>query len=307
MKFPVFPEQASSVSRQIDLLYFALIAVSAVMLALIFLTIIYFVFKYRRGKMVDRTPARLPEMKIEIAWTVLPLLLMMGMFAWGADLYFKVERPPPDALEINVIGKQWMWKVQHPEGNREINELHVPAGRNVRLTMASQDVIHSFFIPAFRTKQDVVPGRYTTEWFRATKPGSYHLFCAEYCGTQHSGMIGRVVVMKPAEYQTWLTRGQPGSTLAQAGEKLFRDLGCSGCHMGSSIVRAPPLEGLYGKPVPLQSGQIVIADEGYIRDSILLPNSQISAGYEAVMPSFQGHISEEQLLELIAYIKSLRR
>ena len=307
MKFPVFPEQASSVSRQIDLLYFALIAVSAVMLALIFLTIIYFVFKYRRGKMVDRTPARLPEMKIEIAWTVLPLLLMMGMFAWGADLYFKVERPPPDALEINVIGKQWMWKVQHPEGNREINELHVPAGRNVRLTMASQDVIHSFFIPAFRTKQDVVPGRYTTEWFRATKPGSYHLFCAEYCGTQHSGMNGRVVVMKPAEYQTWLTRGQPGSTLAQAGEKLFRDLGCSGCHMGSSIVRAPPLEGLYGKPVPLQSGQIVIADEGYIRDSILLPNSQISAGYEAVMPSFQGHISEEQLLELIAYIKSLRR
>ena len=171
MKFAVFPEQASSISRQIDSLYFALTAVSAVMLALIFLTIIYFVFKYRRGKMVDRTPARLPEMKIEITWTVLPLLLMMGMFAWGADLYFKVKRPPPDALEINVIGKQWMWKVQHPEGNREINELHVPAGRNVRLTMASQDVIHSFFIPAFRTKQDVVPGRYTTTWFTPTKTG----------------------------------------------------------------------------------------------------------------------------------------
>ena len=208
-------------------------------------------------------------------------------------------------MEINVIGKQWMWKVQHPEGNREINELHVPVGRNVKLTLASQDVIHSFFLPSFRTKMDVVPGRYTTEWFQATKIGSYHLFCAEYCGTKHSGMVGRVVVMDPADYEDWLTKGQPGPTLVQEGERLFRELGCSGCHLGSSIVRAPPLEGLYGKPVPLQSGVIVIADEGYIRDSILLPNNQVTAGYEPVMPTYQGHVTEEEILELIAYIKSL--
>ena len=305
MRFPVFPEQASTIARSVDNLYFALTTLSGVMVLLIFLTILYFCFKYRRGKKADRRPARLPQTTIEVTWIVIPLLLMMGVFAWGANVYFTQQRPPPGALEINVIGKQWMWKVQHPEGNREINELHVPVGRNVKLTLASQDVIHSFFLPSFRTKMDVVPGRYTTEWFQATRTGVYHLFCAEYCGTKHSGMVGQVFVMDPAEYQAWLTRGSPGSTLAQAGERRFRELGCSGCHMGSSVVRAPPLEGLYGKPVPLQNGQVVVADEGYIRDSILLPNAQITAGYDAVMPSFQGHITEDELLEIIAYIKSL--
>jgi cytochrome c oxidase subunit 2 len=268
-------------------------------------TIVYFVFKYRRGKQANRAPPSFPQMPFEIAWTVIPLLLMMGMFAWGANLYFTVERPPPDALEINVVGKQWMWKIQHPEGNREINELHVPVGRIVKLTMASQDVIHSFFLPNFRIKQDVVPGRYTTEWFKAEKTGTFYLFCSEFCGTQHSGMIGRVVVMDPPAYERWLGNGQPTSTLVRSGERLFRELGCSGCHVGSSVIRAPPLEGLFGKPVPLETREVVTADEGYIRDSILLPNKQITAGYQPLMPSFQGRVSEEELLELIAYIKDL--
>jgi cytochrome c oxidase subunit 2 len=305
MKLPVFPDQASTIARSIDQLYLALTGLSALMVMLIFLTIAFFLFKYRRGKKVNRGPAHIPQTAIEVTWIVIPLLLMMGVFAWGAHVYFQQQRPPPGAMEINVVGKQWMWKVQHPEGNREINELHVPVGRIVRLTLASQDVIHSFYLPAFRTKMDVVPGRYTSEWFQATKIGSYHLFCAEFCGTKHSGMVGRVIVMDPADYENWLSAGRPATTMAQEGERLFRELGCSGCHVGNSVVRAPPLEGLYGKPVPLQNGQMVKADEGYIRDSILLPNNQITAGYQPLMPTYQGHINEEQLLQLIAYIKSL--
>ncbi|HVV01104.1 MAG TPA: c-type cytochrome, partial [Verrucomicrobiae bacterium] len=191
------------------------------------------------------------------------------------------------------------------EGNREIDELHVPVGRVIKLNLASQDVIHSFFLPAFRVKKDVIPGYYTKEWFEPTRVGTYHIFCAEYCGTQHSGMIGKVIVMNPADYQKWLEAGRPASTLAESGERLFRNLGCSGCHMGSSVVRAPPLEGIFGKPVPLQSGQVVIADDSYIRDSIMLPLAQIAAGYQPVMPSYQGRVSEEEVLQIIAYIKSL--
>ena len=244
-------------------------------------------------------------MAIEVSWTVIPTLLFMGAFAWGAVVYFDIQHVPEGTIHINVVGKQWMWKIQHPSGNREIDELHVPVGRVVKLTMASQDVIHSFFIPAFRIKQDVVPGRYTTEWFVATKPGTYHLFCAEYCGKDHSGMIGKVVVMKPEDYEAWLVKGAPADTLVQSGERLFRELGCSGCHMGTGVVRAPPLEGLFGRPTPLQNRELVIADEAYIRDSILLPEKQITAGYEPLMPSYQGRLEEDQLLELIAYIRSL--
>jgi cytochrome c oxidase subunit 2 len=275
------------------------------MLIIIFGPMLYFLFKYRRGKPADRRPIRLPQTTMELTWTIIPFIIMMGMFAWGANLYFNVERPPSNAMELNVVGKQWMWKIQHPEGNREINELHVPAGRIVKLLLASQDVIHSFFLPEFRIKQDVVPGRYTTEWFKADKIGTYHLFCSEFCGTSHSHMIGRVIVMNPTDYQNWLTQGQPGSTLARAGERLFRELGCSGCHVGQSVVRAPPLEGLFGKPVPLSNREVVIADEAYLRDSILLPAKQIVAGYTNDMPSFTGKVSEEQLLELIAYLKSI--
>lgn len=305
MTFPLFPDQASTIARQVDALFFALIALCGSVLLLILVVMVAFLFKYRRAKPADRRPIRIPTMPIEIAWTVIPTLLFMGVFAWGAVVYFDMQHVPNGTIHINVVGKQWMWKMQHPNGVREIDELHVPVGRVVKLTMASQDVIHSFFIPAFRIKQDVVPGRYTSQWFVATKPGKYHLFCAEYCGKDHSGMIGHVFVMKPEDYEEWLIKGAPSETLAQSGEKLFRELGCSGCHVGSGVVRAPPLEGIFGRPTPLQSGQVVIADEGYIRDSILLPAKDITAGYEPLMPTFQGRINEEELLELMAYIKGL--
>jgi cytochrome c oxidase subunit 2 len=305
MKFPLFPEQASTGASQVDALYLFLTGISVFFIAIIFLPMVYFLFKYRRGNPANRSPLRVSTMKIEVVWTVIPLLLAMVIFAWGARVYFDMEVPPAGALEINVVAKQWMWKIQHQEGNREINELHVPVGRTVKLTLASQDVIHSFYVPAFRIKQDVVPGRFTTEWFKPTRVGDYHLFCAEYCGSSHSQMIGTVHVMEPAQYQAWLTRGQAGDTMVQSGAKLFRELGCSGCHMGNAAIRAPRLEGLYGKPVPLQGGQVIRADDQYIRDSILLPASQITAGYEPLMPTFQGHITEEELVQLIAYIKSL--
>ncbi|SPE50303.1 Cytochrome c oxidase subunit 2 [Verrucomicrobia bacterium] len=305
MTFPILPEQASDIAEQTDNLYWGLLCLSAAVCLVVFIPMIYFLIKYRDGKPADRTPRHLPEYKIEITWTVIPMLIFMCFYEWGARHYFIIERPPPDAMEIDVVGKQWMWKIQHPEGNREINELHVPVGRMVKLNMTSQDVIHSFYLPEFRIKQDVVPGRYTTEWFEARRPSSYHLFCSEFCGTSHSHMIGRVIVMTPTDYENWLTKGQPGSTLVQSGERLFRELGCSGCHMGNSVVRAPPLEGVFGKPVPLNDREVVAADEGYIRDSILFPGKQIVAGYTNDMPSFSGKVSEEELLQLIAYIKNL--
>jgi cytochrome c oxidase subunit 2 len=305
MNFPLFPRAASETATQVDRLGWGLLCLSAFVLLVVFIPMAIFLFKYRRGKPANRDPADLPTYKIETTWTLVTLVLMIGLFAWGANVYWTIETPPADAMEINVIGKQWMWKLQHPEGNREIDELHVPVGRNVKLTLASQDVIHSFYLPEFRVKQDVVPGWYRNIWFKATKVGTYHLFCSEFCGTHHSAMIGHVVVMEPDDYQRWLIQGQPGNTLAQSGEKLFRELGCSGCHENSTVVRAPPLQGLFGKPVPLQGGQIVIADEGYIRDSILLPAKDIAAGYTNDMPSYQGRVDEEHLLELIAYVRSI--
>lgn len=305
MTFPILPEAGSKVAEQTDHLYWGLLCASAAVLLLVFIPIIAWLFKYRSGKPADRRPRVLPEMKIEITWTVIPTLIFMCFYAWGAKHYFTIERPPPDAMELNVVGKQWMWKIQHPEGNREINELHVPVGRTVKLLMTSQDVIHSFFLPEFRIKQDVVPGRYTTEWFQPDKLGTYHLFCSEFCGTSHSHMVGRVVVMSVADYQNWLIQGNTGSTLAQSGERLYRELGCSGCHEGKSVVRAPPLQGVYGKPVPLNDGEVVTADEAYLRDSILFPAKQIVGGYTNDMPSFNGKISEDELLEVIAYLKSL--
>jgi cytochrome c oxidase subunit II len=304
MNIPIFPTAATDLARRVDMLYLGLVLISAFYLAIIFVPMLYFLFKYRRGHKANRAPLRIKTWKVEIIWTVLPFLMMMGLFGWAADLYYQVERPPVSALEATVVGKQWMWKIQHAEGNREINELHVPKGQSIKLIMTSEDVIHSFFIPAFRVKQDVVPGRYVTEWFHPTKTGIYHLFCAEYCGADHSLMGGQIIVMEPADYEVWLSAGHPADTLVASGERLFRDLGCSGCHMGSSIVHAPRLEGMFGKPVPLTDGRIVIADEKYIRDCILL-QSQIPIGYQPVMPRYAGHVSEQELLQLIMYIKSL--
>jgi cytochrome c oxidase subunit II len=305
MTFPVFPSEASTTAARVDHLYFCLIAMSVVVLLIIFGPMFVFLFRYRRGHRAKRTAIRVSTWRIEVMWTVIPLLFTMGLFAWGARVYFDAEVPPPGTLEINVVGKQWMWKIQHQEGNREIDELHIPVGRPVKLTLASEDVIHSFFVPAFRMKQDVVPGRFTTEWFTATQIGDFHIFCSQYCGTSHSMMTGTVHVMAPAQYAAWLRTGATGDTLAGSGRALFRTLGCSGCHEGNSVVRAPRLEGLYGTLVPLANGQVVHADDKYIRDCILLPESQRIGGYPPLMPSFRGRISEEDLFQLIAYIKSL--
>lgn len=223
------------------------------------------------------------------------------------QLYFNLFNPPENTLDINVVARQWMWKTQHPGGRREINELHVTAGTPVRLTMISQDVIHSFYVPALRQKMDVLPDRYTSMWFEANRPGRYLLECAEFCGTDHSAMRGELVVMEPAAYERWLRVGQPDDTLAETGARLFRSYGCSGCHAGNATVRAPRLEGLFGRPVPLAEGGTTIADRQYIRDSILLPNRHVVAGYEPIMPSFRDQIGEEDMLALIAYIQSLGR
>jgi cytochrome c oxidase subunit II len=303
--FPLFPEQASTFAERVDALYYYLLSVSGFFVLLIFALIFYFAVKYRRRSEGEQTPPILGSIPLEVAWIVIPFILVMIMFVWGASLYFTAFSPPANAMEIFVIGKQWMWKVQHPEGRREIDELHVPVGYPVKLTITSQDVIHSFYIPAFRIKMDAVPGRYTSTWFEASKTGTFHLFCAEYCGTAHAGMGGRVVVMKPSEYEQWLRTGAPEDSLVAAGGRLFQQLGCSGCHSQNSIVRAPLLDGVYGKPVPLQSGQVVLADESYIRDSILLPQKDVVAGYAPVMPPFQGRISEEELMQIIAYIRFL--
>jgi cytochrome c oxidase subunit II len=303
-KFRLFPVQASTSAQQVDWLYFGLTAMLVFFCIVVFAPLIFFCVRYRRGARVNRGNPSEGSNLLETGWTIFPILVGLGFFVWGATLYYHMERPPRDALQVQVVAKQWMWKLQHAEGKKEIDELHVPLGRDVELTMASQDVIHSFFIPAFRVKQDVVPGKYTTEWFHPTRLGEYHLFCAEYCGTDHSKMIGRVVVMRPADYQRWLTTGQTGRSVVFEGQRLFRDKGCSGCHVGSSVIHAPPLEGLYGKQVPLASGEIVTADDQYLRDSILLPGKQISAGYPNLMPSFSGHISEAEIMQIIAYLKS---
>jgi len=305
MTFPLFPEQASTSARQVDNLYFALTALSLFFVALIALPTFYFLFKYRRGRPADRSPLRISTNAIEVTWTAIPLLLVSGLFAWGARVYFEIEVPPAQALEINVVGKQWMWKAQHQPGRREINELHLPVGRPAKLTLASEDVIFSFFIPAVRIKQDVVPGRFVTQWFEPTKIGTYHLFCAELCGADHSRMIGTIHVLNPEAYEEWLAAGRTEDSLAESGARLFRVLGCSGCHAGNGVIPSPPLEGLYGRMVPLQNGEFVRADDRYLRDSILLPASQVTAGYPSVMPTFRGRISEEELFQLIAYIKSI--
>jgi len=262
--------------------------------------------KYRRRSEHEVPPAIHGSLKLELTWSIIPFLIMLTFFWWGAQLFFINATPPTDAMDIYAVGKQWMWKMQYPEGQREINELHVPIGRPVKVTLASEDVIHSFFIPAFRVKHDVVPGRLDSIWFTPTKVGRYHLFCAEYCGTEHSGMVGWVNVMTETDYENWLSGNGTEGTMAQQGEHLFGQLGCSTCHMLDQQGRCPTMRGVYGSHVQLQNGQTVLADDAYIRESILNPNAKIVAGYKPdVMPTFQGQVSEEGLLQLIVYIKSL--
>jgi cytochrome c oxidase subunit 2 len=301
---PLFPEQASTVAKDIDAYFYFLVGVSTFFGLLIAALLGIFAIKYRRRSPNERPHAIEGALALELTWSIIPFGLAMVMFVWSAMLYVRLQRPPDNAMQVFVVGKQWMWKLQHIEGLREINELHVPVGRPIKLTMTSEDVIHSFYVPAFRIKQDAIPGRYTTAWFEATKAGRYQLFCAEYCGTQHSGMIGSVIAMEPADYEAWLSGGRKQS-LASAGETLFQQLGCVTCHSGESGARGPALAGLFGKGVQLQSGDTVAADEGYIRESILNPQAKLVAGYQPLMPTFKGLVSEEGLLQLLAYIKSL--
>ena len=305
---PFIPRNASTLAGEVDLLYLVLVVISAFFVVLIAGLEVYFALKYRR-RSPDEVP--LPERsatRLEVVWIVIPLLISMSMFGWGASLFFKMYRMPDEAMQIFVVAKQWMWKLQHVSGQREINELHVPVGRKVKLTMTSEDVIHDFFVPAFRIKADVLPGRYTHLWFEATKPGRYHLFCAEYCGTEHSGMIGWVYVMEPADYQDWLSGGASEGSLAVSGQKLFQDLACHTCHRPDASGRGAVLNGVYSNPVTLDNGRSVIADDAYLRESILNSQAKIVAGYPrpSIMPTFQGQISEDQLMQLIAYIRSLK-
>jgi cytochrome c oxidase subunit II len=304
---------ASHNAAQVDYLIFALVLISCAVLALVFGLMLRYMFKYRAGSEIDRGALAEKTWRVETAWTAATLVAFFGLFIWGAKLYVVLFQPPQDALKIYVIGKQFMWKVEHDGGQREIDAVHLPIGLNIQLIMTSEDVIHDFSIPAFRIKHDVLPGRYETLWFRAEVPGTYHLFCTQLCGVDHANMIGEIVAMPKADYQKWLAQTDTGETLAAAGKTLFMRYGCSGCHgsngvggsQSGSTVRAPSLAGLYGSPVTLSDGTVVKADDRYIRDCILTPTRQRVASYLPVMPSFAGEMSEEDLLKIIAYLKSL--
>ncbi len=301
-RFSLFPEQASTIAARTDGLLFFLLAVTTFFVLLIAGLILY------RRRSANEVPAGIQgSLMLESVWTVIPFLISMVIFFWGASIFASLTRPPDDALQVNVVGRQWMWKVQHLNGRREINELHMPVGRPVRVTMTSEDVIHSFYVPAFRTKQDAIPGRYTWMWFEATKPGTYHLFCAEYCGTLHSGMIGGVVVMEPAAFQAWLAGSgeAPALSAVASGEQIFERTGCPSCHRSEPDARGPSLAGLLGSTVKLRGGGTVIADDGYVRESILHPSTKVVDGFEPIMPTYQGLLSEEDVMQLIAYLKSL--
>ena len=300
----LFPEAASTMASEIDKYYIFMVSLSAIMALLIAIVVFYFTVRYHR-RSDDEVPEPTVEIKaLEITWIVVPFVVFMFMFFWSAHIFFQVKRMPVDTLDIHVVGKQWMWKFQHPGGRSEINDLHVPVGKPVKLTMASEDVIHDFYVPQFRVHMDVLPARYTQSWFEATRTGVYNIFCSEYCGTEHSRMIGKIYVMEPGEYQRWLAGGEELSPAAE-GERLFQKMACDTCHFPDDKGRGPSLIGVVGATVNLSDGSSVKVDEAYLRESILNPRARIVAEYEAIMPSFQGQLSEEQVLQLISYLKSL--
>jgi cytochrome c oxidase subunit 2 len=302
---PIQPDQASTIAQSVDHLYFFITFITLFFTVLIFSLIFYFMIKYRRRSPDEHPKAIEGSLPLEILWTAIPTLIVAVIFVWSSSLYFQNATAPPGSMEVFVTGKQWMWKIEHPEGQREINELHVPLGRPVKLTMTSEDVIHDFFVPAFRVKKDVLPGRYTTLWFQATKLGTFHLFCAQYCGAFHAGMLGSVIVMEPDEFERWLAGGVQGESMESAGEKLFLQTGCNTCHLADSTGPAPSLLGVAGHPVKLTTGETVTADDAYIRESIVSPRAKIVQGFAPIMPSFQGQLTEEQMNDVIAYIRSL--
>ncbi len=308
--FPFFPVEASTAAPRVDALMAYVLLIALAFIALVGGLILYFVVKYHHRARADRSKPVFFSLPLELAWTLIPLILTLSIFFWGAKLFIAMREPPPGALEVYVVGKQWMWELQHAEGRRELNELHVPAGRPVELIMTSADVIHSFYVPAFRVKQDVLPGRYTTEWFEASAPGRYRLFCAQYCGTAHSAMGGWITALTPADYQRWLAgeadAAAPGTTMAGAGAQLFQRLGCAACHREGGTGTGPALAGLYGRTVALEGGGAAVADESYLRESIMRPNAKIVKGWAPRMPTYEGRLDEEQLQQLVAYLKTLK-
>ena len=303
---PFFPNEASSIAPHVDALFIFILLTCLFFAVMVTLLAIFAAFKYRRKSVGEVGDDVEGNTLLEIGWTAIPLVLAIGMFAWGAVIYVNFRTAPKDTIDIYVIGKQWMWRLQQPNGKREINELHIPVDRNVKLILGSEDVIHNFYVPDFRVKMDVVPGRYNTLWFRPTKVGRYRLYCSQYCGTNHAEMTGWVTVMDPADYAAWLADETGNVNPVSAGEKLFTQLACNTCHLANGTGRAPSLNGLYGGHVLLADGTTVTADEAYIRESILQPKAKVVAGYQPVMPTFQGLVTEEQILNLTAYIKSLQ-
>lgn len=300
----LFPREASTVAPWADALYFFLVGMTVVGLILVGVLVIGFSIRYRRSVHPVATQIEGSTL-LEATWTIIPLAIFLVTFVWGALLYFRIFNPPANSMNIYVVGKQWMWKAEHPGGQHEINALHVPIGRPVQLTMISQDVFHSFSIPDFRVKREVIPGRYSTVWFEATEAGTYHIFCTQYCGTKHSGMIGEVTAMTPEDYDKWTQESTSGTSLAQNGERLFASMECSACHNGSSTARGPSLAGVYGSKLTLTSGQQVVVTDAYLRDAILNPSQHVTAGFAPIMPTYQGQISEDGLIDLVEYIKTL--
>jgi cytochrome c oxidase subunit 2 len=305
---PLFPDQGSALASEVDHLFLYALGGAVFFSSLIAVLVVFFAVRYRR-RAPDQIGVNVPASKgtllLEVAWSGIPLALMLSLFGWGAKVFFAQNRPPANAVQYTVVGKQWMWKIQHPEGNREINELHVPVGRAVKLLMTSEDVIHDFFVPAFRIHVDVLPNRYTTYWFQANRVGTYRFFCGQYCGVEHSKMAGTVYVMEPHDYEVWLSGGKPGQAPLASGEEIFVAHACNTCHRPDSSARAPLLNGFFGKSVPLADGKTVVADENYIRESILEPKAKVVAGYQPIMPTFKGTLSEEELMLLVNYVKSL--
>jgi cytochrome c oxidase subunit 2 len=302
---PLFPEQASSIAPTVDNLYFFILGVTAFFALLVVVLVLYFAIKYRDDTGLKVGAPITGSIPMEIGWSLIPFFVAMAIFVWATVVFFQIVRPPDQALEIYSTGKRWMWRFQHVDGHREINQLHIPVGRPIKVTFTSEDVLHDLYIPAFRVKADAIPGRYSSIWFTPTKVGDYHLFCAEYCGTRHSGMIGTIHVMEQNDYQQWLTAGGLTGTLSARGEQLFQQLACTTCHSPDGRGRGPALNGVFGSRVKLESGQTVVADESYIRESILNPQLKLVEGYQPLMPTFQGLISEEGLASLIEYVKAL--
>jgi len=301
----IIPEQASTLAPRVDQLYWFIIAVTAFFGILVTVLVIYFAVKYRTDDPLKVGAPITGSIPLELGWSIIPFIISIVIFAWAADVFFDLYRPPDQTLEIYATGKRWMWKFQHLDGKSEINELHVPLGRAVRVTFTSEDVLHSLYFPAFRTKADAIPGRYSSVWFTPTKLGEYHLFCAEYCGTRHSGMIGTVTVMEPTDYQAWISGATEGP-LSARGERLFADLACNTCHRSDGSGRGPALEAKFGTEERLATGAVVRVDESYVRESILNPQLKLVAGYQPLMPTFQGLVNEESVMALVEYVKSLQ-